>query len=360
MPLSPKDLIRPEIQALSAYPVPASHNMIKLDAMENPYGWPEALRAAWLDELATAPINRYPDAQASEVKAQLRSLMGIPDKYELMLGNGSDEIIQIVAQAIAGSDRVVMAPEPSFVMFRMIATFVNVRFVGVPLNADFSLDTEAMLAALRKESPGVLFLAQPNNPTGNLYDAAAVKAILDAAPGLVVIDEAYMAFTDEDHLPLLDQYPNLLIMRTLSKVGLAGLRLGLLIGRHEWMQEFEKIRLPYNINVLTQRSVAFALRHYDALREQTQRLRDERECLMTSLRSMALVEVFPSEANFVLVRCAATTARPVFEQLKTQGVLIKCLDGAHPLLADCLRLTVGAPAENDQMLAALKVALQQG
>ena len=346
--------VRPEVRALQAYAVPSSDGLLKMDAMENPYPWPASMVADWQQRLQSASLNRYPDASAASLKARLRETMGIADECELLLGNGSDEIIQLLAMALAAPDRLLLAPEPGFVMYRMIATFTGMRYAGVPLDENFDLDLAAMLALIERDQPALIFLALPNNPTGNLFSADRVRAIIEASEGLVVLDEAYTAFTDADHLDLLS-YPNVLVMRTLSKVGLAGLRLGILIGRSEWLQELDKLRLPYNINVLTQLSAEFALDHYDVLMAQTREIRRERETLYSALQDIADVQVWPSDANFLLLRCAQ--ARAVHAHMKEQGVLIKCLDGAHPMLSDCLRFTVGAPAENERLLATFQAAL---
>jgi histidinol-phosphate aminotransferase len=349
--------VRPEIRALQAYHVPPATGMLKLDAMENPYHWPEELQQAWLEKLRDAEINRYPDPQAAAVKEGLRREMGVPAGQELLLGNGSDEIIQMLALLVTGRGRCVLAPEPGFVMYRMVATFNGMDYVGVPLASDFDLDLDAMLAAIRQHQPALVFLALPNNPTGNLFSIDRVRAVIEACEGLVVLDEAYTAFTDADHLTLAQDYDNVLVMRTLSKVGLAGLRLGLLIGDAAWLAEAEKVRLPYNINVLTQLSAEFALEHYQVMRQQTALIRAERERLISELRGLSALQVWGSEANFVLVRTPEGRAREIFEQLKSRGVLIKCLDGSHARLHDCLRLTVGQPADSDQLLAALREAL---
>ncbi len=348
-----KKLIRQEIQDLSAYPVPNSEGMIKLDAMENPYTWPAVAKETWAEMLKTLPINRYPDPQASHVKEGLRDVMGINKKYDILLGNGSDEIIQLLAMALAKPGATILAPEPGFVMYSMIATFCGLNYVGVPLTADFELNESAMLTAINEHQPELIFLAQPNNPTGNLWSQESIYKIIEASQGLVVLDEAYTAFTDADHLNLLDKYEHVLVMRTLSKVGLAGLRLGLLIGRSEWLDELEKLRLPYNINILTQASALFALDHYQMLLVQTEQLRVDRVVLMNDLEAINGFKVFPSEANFVLVRTATGMARSYFNALKEKNILIKCLDGSHHLLKDCLRITVGTTEQNQMLIDAL-------
>lgn len=355
MPDLPEQIIRPEILTLPAYHVPDPGNMIKLDAMENPYPLPASLRDALSPLVANANINRYPDAGAVRLKARLREVLAVPDSMDIMTGNGSDEIIQIVAMATARPGAVLLSVEPAFVMFRMIATFAGLTYQGVPLRPDFSLDLEAMLAAIAQYRPAVIFIAYPNNPTGNLFDAGDICRIIEASSGLVVIDEAYHAFADASFMDKLNCYPNLLLMRTLSKLGLAGLRLGLLIGRAEWLMHLEKLRLPYNINVTTQIIADKVLQHGDVLWQQAAMIKAERTIMKQNLTKLKDIEVFPSDANFFLLRMHA--AGDVFHALKQQGVLVKNLCNAHSLLKNCLRVTVGTPDENRQFLNALQTAL---
>lgn len=358
MPLTPPELIRPEILALRAYQVPDAARLIKLDAMENPYGWPEGLQDAWLEALRGLELNRYPDPQGRQVQEALRELMGIPKTMGLLLGNGSDELIQMLALSLAQPGRKVLSLDPGFVMYRMIALFAGMEYLGVPLRPhDFSLDLPAVLEALEREVPALTFIAYPNNPTGNLFDTQAIERIIEAAPGLVVLDEAYAPFTDQSFLPRLGDWPNLLVLRTLSKMGLAGLRLGYLAGPKEWLGELDKTRLPYNINCLTQVSAAFALHHKCVLDEQTRAIRAERARLFDVLAKIPGIRPYPSEANFILLRLPAGSADACFAGLKARGVLVKNLNGAHPLVADCLRVTVGTPDENGAFLAALEATV---
>lgn len=357
IPAKLDELIRHEIKALKAYHVPDSEGLVKSDAMENPYSWSEDLKQDWLKIIEQTEINRYPDPSASGVVKGLRRCMGIADEYDMILGNGSDELIQLLAMAVAKPGRVIMAPEPGFVMYKMIATFTGMDYVGVPLNEDFSLDMETMLASISRYQPAVLFLALPNNPTGNVFAREDVVAIIQAAPGLVVLDEAYTAFTETDSLDQLDHYDNVLIMRTVSKMGLAGLRLGMLVGHPAWIAELNKIRLPYNINVLTQATACFALEHYDSLLQQAELIKCNRTVMHQQLSQLQALTVWPSEANFLLVRTEPDQARPVFEALKEAGILVKCLDGSQPALRDCLRLTVGTEDENQQLIQALQKIL---
>jgi len=355
--VTPTSLIRTEIQALHAYHVPPSTGFIKLDAMENPYLLPQTLRDEIARMVADAAINRYPDADAHELKAHIRSVTNLPSGMDVLLGNGSDEIIQVLAMAVAKPGAVLLSVEPSFVMYKMIAAFTGMRYVGVPLTQDFSLDLQATLDAIKLEQPALVFLAYPNNPTGNLFDAEAVKRIIEAAPGLVVVDEAYYAFASDSFIPQLAHYDNLLVMRTFSKLGMAGLRLGFLAGSTAWLAQLEKLRLPYNVGVLPQLVASKLLQHHDILLAQAASIKQERTRLMSGLSAITGVKVYPSEANFILFRVAKATQ--IFEGLKQRGVLIKNLNGGHPALADCLRVTVGTPEEGAKFIAALQDSINQ-
>ena len=352
---TPERLIRPEILALNAYHVPPASGLIKLDAMENPYRLPQELRDEIARAVADAEINRYPDAGAQQLKAGIRQVVDLPPGMDILLGSGSDEIIQIRALAVAQPGAVLLSVEPSFVMYRMIALFAGMEYVGVPLREDFSLDLEAMLSAIKRDQPALVFLAYPNNPTGNLFDAAAVRQIIAAAPGLVGLDEAYYAFASDSFIPQLAHYENLLVMRTFSKLGMAGLRVGFLAGSAVWLSQLEKLRLPYNVGVLPQVVASKLLQHHDVLLAQAERIKQERGRLLNDLQAMSGVQAYPSEANFILFRVAGATA--VFAELKRRGVLIKNLDGGHPALLDCLRVTVGTPEENAKFIAALQDSL---
>lgn len=349
--------VRPEIRALNAYHVPDASGLIKLDAMENPYGWPADMIAQWLEMLRQVELNRYPDPAAENLKQRLRHAMQVPADAGILLGNGSDEIIQMVLLAMATSQHTVLSVEPGFVMYHMIATFAGMRYVGIPLKDDFSLDKDAVLTAIAQHQPAIVFLAYPNNPTGNLFEAADIEAIVQASPGVVIVDEAYHAFADESFMPSVMAYDNLLVMRTVSKMGLAGLRLGLLAGPPAWLDEFEKVRLPYNINVLTQASAEFALQHAEVWQVQTEQIKQDRNWLDQALRQTPGLTVYPSRANFILFRVPAGQAGLIFEGLKSAGVLVKNLDQAGGLLTDCLRVTVGTPTENQAFIAALKPLL---
>ncbi len=357
MSAGPEDIIRDEIRALIAYHVPLADGMVKLDAMENPYGLPQALRRELGEAVAGAAINRYPDPAAPQLKARLRQVMAIPARYDVLLGNGSDEIIHIITQCVARPGATVLAPAPTFVMYGTYALFCGLRYVRVPLNPDFSLDVQRFLDAMAEQQPALVFLSYPNNPTGNLFSDDAIARIIANAPGLVVMDEAYHAFAGRTFMTRLAEFPNLVVLRTVSKLGLAGIRLGYAVARPEWIREFDKVRGPYNVGVLTQVVADKVLARHDVLDVQAQEIKAGRARLAARLRELPDVTAFPSDANFILVR--VPDAVRLFEGLARRGVLVKNLHGSHPLLEQCLRLTIGTPGENERLLSALVETLAE-
>ncbi len=362
MPKKVEEIIRKDVLEINAYHVPDPGKMIKLDAMENPYHMPEELMDEWLGLIKQAEINRYPDPSAARLSAVLKTYMGVPENSssgnnKIILGNGSDELIQILAMAVAKPGCKILAPEPGFVMYNMISTFVGMEYIGVPLKGDFSLDMPAMLSAIKQHQPALVFLAYPNNPTGNLFSNENIVEVINAAEGLVVVDEAYHPFACESFMPRLGEFDNLLVMRTVSKMGLAGLRLGLLAGAEKWINEFDKIRLPYNINILTQVTAEFAIKHADVFEAQASIIREQRVWLFEELNKFNQFEVYPSRANFILLKVLQGDATEIFECLKKQGVLIKNSHSAGGVLTQCLRVTVGKPEENQALIAAFKVCV---
>jgi histidinol-phosphate aminotransferase len=352
--MTPEELVRPEILALKAYHVASAEGMVKLDAMENPFSLPEPVRRELAEVLSKVELNRYPDPTAPKLRELIRRKMAVPRGMEVLLGNGSDDLIQIVTLALAKPGAVMMYPGPTFVMYAMNATFFGLRAVAAGLREDFSLDVKAFVAAMREHEPALIYIAYPNNPTGVLYPEEDVAAILQEAKGLVVLDEAYHAFAQKTFMPQLARFPNLAVMRTVSKLGLAGIRLGYLAARREWVEQFDKVRQVYNVNVLTQAAATFMLERLEVLEAQAARIRQERETLGNSLQGLKGVTVFPSQANFFLIR--VPDADRTFDALKRQGVLVRNLNS--PALRNCLRVTVGTPDENRILLNALREALQ--
>jgi histidinol-phosphate aminotransferase len=351
--MSIEKLVRPEIVALKAYHVADAKGMVKLDAMENPYPLPETLRRELAEVLSRADLNRYPEPSPRRLRDMLALKMGVPQGMELILGNGSDELLQIVTLALARPGAAVMYPSPTFVMYSMYAKFFGMKVVAAPLRDDFSLDAPAFVERMKAEQPAIVFIAYPNNPTGVLYPEADVTQVIRAAPGLVVVDEAYHAFAGKSFMDRLGDFPNLVVLRTVSKLGLAGIRLGYLAGRPEWIEQFDKVRSPYNLNVLTQTAALFLLDRLDVLQEQAARIRADRGSLAQALAALPDVTVFPSEANFLVIR--VPDADGAFEGLRRQGVLVKNLN--MPAMRNCLRITVGTPDENRILLNALRESL---
>lgn len=357
------NIIRPDVRALAAYHVPDSSGLVKLDAMENPYLLPQELREQLGRHLAEVALNRYPVPSYRALKAEICAQFGVPAGFDVVLGNGSDELIAIISLACAKPGAKVLAPMPGFVMYAMSAQFAGLEFVGVPLNPDFTLDLAAMLAAIAEHKPAIVYLAYPNNPTGTLYDANDFEQIIRAVgdSGIVVSDEAYQPFAPSSWMPRLVEFDNLVVMRTVSKLGLAGIRLGYMAASQALLQEFDKVRPPYNVNVLSEAAALFMLQHADVLEAQAQCLRDERTRLASALAALPEIVVFPSAANFLLIRVQSghINAQNVFDKLLERKVLIKNVGKMHPLLKNCLRVTVGTPDENRQFLDALKASLAQ-
>ena len=353
-------VIRQDVQSTHGYAIQQSAGLIKLDAMENPFRLPLPLQRELGERLSRVAINRYPVQSTADVVAALSRHVELPRGCKLMLGNGSDELIDMLSVACNVAGASTLAPEPGFVMYRMSAQLRGLRFIGVPLTTEFELDGNAMLAAIERERPALTYIAYPNNPTCNLWDDAVIDqvvAAIGAQNGLVVFDEAYQPFSSRTWMQRMAAHDHVLVMRTLSKFGLAGVRLGYLCGRAALIDEVEKVRPPYNISVLNAEATLFALDHADEYARQAAVLRGERERLQAAFRAMPGVRAYPSEANMILVR--VPDAQRAFDGMKARGVLVKNIGAAlgHPLLANCLRLTVGAPEENTQMIDALKASL---
>lgn len=359
---NPLAVIRQDVQSMHAYAIQDSAGMVKLDAMENPFVLPPALQTELGARLGAVTINRYPGARIDELKQALARSIALPAGHALMLGNGSDELISLLAMGCDLPGASIVAPLPGFVMYAMSAQLQGLAFHGVPLTADFELDEAAMLAAMREHRPAITYIAYPNNPTANLWDKVVIRRLIAEAAnlgGLVVMDEAYQPFSSHTWLDEIRAQPeahaHVLLMRTMSKFGLAGVRIGYMVGPQVLLQEIDKLRPPYNVSVLNAECALFALEHADVFAAQAAEIRRQRGLLMEALSAMPGVRVYPSEANMVLVR--VPDAQRTFDALKSQGILVKNVSKMHPLLGNCLRLTVGTPEENAQLLQALKITL---
>ena len=360
--------IRQDIVSMHAYAIQDSKGMVKLDAMENPHRLPAKLQAELGQRLGALALNRYPDGRVNDLRKALADYAGMPEGFDIMMGNGSDELISLLAMACdvpvpaGGKKPVILAPLPGFVMYAMSAQLQGLDFVGVPLTADFELDAPAMLAAIAQHQPAIIYLAYPNNPTANLWDAADMARVVAAGAqvgSIVVIDEAYQPFSSRTYLDVIRANPaanaHVLLMRTLSKFGLAGVRLGYMMGTKALIAEVDKVRPPYNISVLNYECALFALEHQEVFAAQALDIRTQRATLLEALRQLPGVHAWNSDANMVLIR--VPDAQRVFDGLKARGVLVKNVSKMHPLLTHCLRVTVGTAQENTRLLSALAESL---
>lgn len=350
--------IRQDVQSMHAYGIQDAAGLVKLDAMENPHRLPAALQAHLGQRLGALAFNRYPDGRVNDLRHALATYAQMPEGFDLMLGNGSDELISLLALACAVPDAAVLSPLPGFVMYAMSAQLQGLKFIGVPLTADFELDEAAMLAAIAQNKPAITYLAYPNNPTANLWDDVVIEKIIEAVGaqgGLVVMDEAYQPFASKSYIDRIAKHHHVLLMRTMSKFGLAGVRLGYMMGPKALIAEIDKVRPPYNISVLNYECALFALEHRDVFLAQAQDLKVQRAVVLESLHGMPGVKAWKSDANMILIRVGDATK--TFEGMKAQGVLIKNVSKMHTLLANCLRLTVGTADENLRMLSALESSL---
>lgn len=354
--------IRQDVQSMHAYAIQDSRGIIKLDAMENPFALPPELQQALGERLGRVAIHRYPGARIDDLRAALARYVNLPEGCALMLGNGSDELISLLALACDVPGASILAPVPGFVMYAMSAQLQGLAFHGVPLTASFELDEAAMRDAMRRHRPAITYLAYPNNPTASLWDADVIRRLIAEAAqlgGIVVMDEAYQPFASRSWIDEIRRDPaanaHVLLMRTLSKFGLAGVRLGYMLGAQALVHEIDKVRPPYNISVLNAECALFALEHAEVFAQQAAQIREQRTQLHAALAALPGVQPFPSEANMILVR--VPDAKRAFEGMKARGVLVKNVSTMHALLASCLRLTVGTAQENERMLAALKESL---
>ena len=342
--------LRSDIKNIDAYHVPVSKDMIKLDAMESPFGVPEDLKVEFLKCIEQSEVNRYPEADPSPLKGTLRSLMDIPDEFGILLGNGSDELIQLLALACSKDD-LIMSFEPSFVMYELVSKYVNLEYFGVQLDSNFDINLSDALLIIEREKPKIIFIAYPNNPTGNCFDYDAIIEIIKSTNSMVILDEAYYAYSDKSFLSEISNFPNLLVLRTISKIGFAGLRLGLLIGDQETIAQLNKLRLPYNINALTQTSANFLLQDKQRIINNAQIIIEERRRLAHELSLFSKFKVYPSQTNFILVH--SEDANSLHTALKENGILIKGFPKGSKL-SDFIRISVSEPVENNILIDAIR------
>jgi histidinol-phosphate aminotransferase len=344
-------LIKEEVLAQKAYRVENTACPVKLDANENPLAIPESLRGPFAARLAGVALNRYPEAGSPALAARFAKAFGVGGE-QIMIGNGSDELIQILCTALARPDAEVMIPAPTFAMYRIAAQNAGLKVAAVPLDGEFDLDLAAMRARLAAHPPALTFLAWPNNPTGNCFSRGRIEAILREWPGIVVVDEAYFHFSGQTFLPLLDRHENLVILRTLSKVGFAAMRIGLLIGPPALIHELDKVRLPYNMNTLSQAAAGFYLDHEETFLRQAEEIRGWRGELVAAMKAIPGVDPRPTDANFIFFHCDFDADR-VYSGLMERGVLIKNFN-APGTMGNFMRVTVGTREENSRFIEGLR------
>lgn len=348
-------IVKGEVLGQEAYQIDERVCRIKLDANENPYSLTEDLSSRLFEYLRNFPLNRYPAPGSPELRLKFAEKFGIGEDM-IIVGNGSDELIQMLLTALPPSGSVLI-PSPTFAMYKISAINTGHGVIEIPLDENFDLRTEEILRALGEQSPPVVFLSYPNNPTGNCFDRERMEKIIGESDGIVVVDEAYFHFSGTTFLPFLKRFDNLVILRTLSKVGLAALRVGILVGHPSLVHELNKVRLPYNLNTLSQAATHFFIEHEDAFLAKIEKILEGRDRVFHELESMEGISPYPTDSNFILFRCLRDKDG-VYERLIEEDVLIKNF-GSSGILKDCMRVTLGTDDENDQFLGALRKAVLQ-
>lgn len=351
MSVGGKDFFRQELRGLRAYEAEDAEGLIKLDANENPCTPPAGLMKRIGTAAAALELNRYPDPAATALRRVLADRCGwVPEG--ILLGNGSDDLILLLLAACGGDGATLLVPTPTFSMYRHIAITLGWRVEEVPLTQAFGLDETALLKRAASSSPRLSVFASPNNPTGNLFDRGVMERYLRVAPGIVVIDEAYHDFAGTSVVELLAEHRNLVVLQTLSKIGLAALRLGILLADAQVVGELNKVRLPYNVGSFSQVAAKMVLENPVFLEGQIRVILAERERIAAVLSRLPGVTTFPSDANFILLR-TGRPSRDVFDALRRRGILVRDLGGKPGVLQGCLRVTIGIPSENDSFLEAM-------
>jgi len=344
--------VRPNIRSLRAYEAKEIPCRAKLDANESPYPLADCRSRKFAIPLGRVMSNRYPDPDAKELRKVVGSYFGVPSR-NLLQGNGSDELISSLITTFGGP---VLYPVPTFSMYGIISQALGAKGIAVPLDRSFDIDLERILKTIRSQNPKLIFLSSPNNPTGNCFSSGKILKVIEKSKGIVVVDEAYQPFSSQrGFLPLLKDYQHLVIMRTLSKIGLAALRLGFLIAHPEIIREVNKVRLPFNVNSLSQAIAIAAMKDRKRLHSSIKTIIRERDRLQNEMEEIRGITSFPSEANFILFRVKYPDK--VYSLLLKKGVLVRNL---HSGIKGCLRLTVGTPEENTLFLKTLKSAFTEG
>lgn len=346
-----KNLVAKEIFEQSGYSAPEQTAAVKMDANENPFALQEPLKRRLRERMRGIDLNRYPAAGAPVLRERFAKYYGVK-KNMIMPGNGSDELIQMLCMTMKGRIKGVLVPVPTFSMYKIIAINTGNNVVEVPLDKRFDLDVEAITDRIRDNFPALIFLSSPNSPTGNIFSRGKVEAIIKKTPGLVVIDEAYGAFSGRSLISLIKKYDNVVFLKTLSKLGMASIRMGFLIGNPDIIAQLDKVRLPYNVNSLSQAAAGFFLDYEGEFFKQIKEIIQRREELYRGLKEIEWIRPYSSLANFIFFSCAFDSNR-IYNNLVAEGIAVKNLN-LPPLTPNCIRVTVGSKKENDVLLKALK------
>ena len=353
----PLNAIKAKVQALRAYSLSSDRASIKLNQNENPWNLPPEIGSEILRRVNERPWSRYPDFHARALHERLAEFAGWKADG-IIAGNGSNELIQALLMVTVGSGTRVLISEPTFALYRQITTVLGGEVISLPLNSELTYDGKALRRAIVSASPHVTIICSPNNPSGCVIDPRDLQSLLEATRGLIVIDEAYHEFSGQTVVPLLRQYPSLIVLRTFSKaMAMAGLRVGYLLAAPELTQEIAKAVLPYNLNVISQTCAQVAIEMYESkLQPLINVICAERDRVYERLKEIKGLEPVPSRGNFMLVRSAMST-RLVFDELLRRDILIRDVS-AYPMLGNYFRISVGTPEENDQLLASLREILR--
>lgn len=337
------------IREISPYTVPDIDCKIKLDGNESPFGLPDGVQAKVYNSIKEVSINRYPDPESKKLIELISRVSEFPEEG-ILLGNGSDELIGMLITAFTSGTGKILCPAPSFSMYKLTGLSMGAEVIEIALDENFDIDLENTLAAIEDNDPDIIFLASPNNPTGNMYNTGKIAEIISVAKGVVVVDEAYSDFSGYTFLPLIKECENLIVLRTLSKVGFAGLRLGMLFARENLVTEINKVRYPYNINSLSQCAAEVVLDNHEFVAENIQLIIRERGRVFKAMSSLDGIAAYPSDANFIFFK--SLDADSLFNQLVQKDILIRNFNKPGRL-ENCMRVTIGTPEENDAFLDAL-------
>ena len=337
------------VGAIKPYSVPEIDCEIKLDGNESPFDLTPEIKKEIEDKILSVRLNRYPDPNASKLRKSVSSFFNLPAE-SVLFGNGSDELIQILIETFTGKSGTVLVPKPTFSMYKLTGLLLGKDVIEVELDRGFDIDEEQTLKYIRENDPDLLFFATPNNPTGNSFSKETILKILSSTSGLVVVDEAYFDYHGETFIPFLKEYNNLVVLRTMSKIGFASIRLGILIANADLVAELNKARLPYNINSVSQVIAEVVMENYTDFEVNFSEIKNERKMLFEELSKIQDIKVFPSDANFFLIR--VPDADKYYNKLIEQGILVRNFNGS-PGLENCIRVTIGSSSENSRFLSTI-------